>query len=691
MVGKAKPSAKTSASIAEAAGQDERPKSPSRQKSSSRLKSPNSPSKTKIPTRQRSPTKQRSPARQKSPGRQRSPARQSPSRQSPARTKPEPVRPQTPTRTSTRVRSPARLRTASPSLQTSTPIQMPSKRSPIRGSPARGASKEPSVDKEREIPTKKQIIIIDTESDSDNPEIVPEVKEKPKATVRGRTRGTDGILEPEEMDLKRVTNDETSSYLIRRFTRSSQNRDVEKVVHLKHFDSVTVTKRLGEFSDEDDIHEKKPQSKPTSQTPIEFLGPYGALFSILAMPVAVLALYALCNESRCSFDLPDLNKYRALDVFFDVKSCLGLLAYIVLLAIFSAVPTGGSKISGLPNKHGKLDYILNGLFAFSLILSVVCALELRNVGVFSYVVKHLFHLLFGSVLLGLVVSIGVYLKSFYVPVSALNAHAVGRGGVYGFFMGQEVNPRWFSVVDVKVLFFRASVIGSILIDFAFLYQSLSHRWTSAQDPENSAAFDPKFLTTQPTLFVLVLLRTIYFTDSLIFESTWITSFTNRQEGFGYLLAMSYCLAPFFYALPVKFVVENGVELASWKLAVVSLVFAFGYLLYRASNNQKNAFRNNPYSPAMSHLVTIPTTQGRKLVASGFWGIVRHPNYLGDILMHLSLVPFVLLTPPLLVGLLTVLILVHRTGRDNARCQRKYGAAWERYCNRVRYALVPKVY
>lgn len=42
-----------------------------------------------------------------------------------------------------------------------------------------------------DIGPKKQKLIIDTDTDSDNPENVPEIKEKPKATVRGRTRRTD--------------------------------------------------------------------------------------------------------------------------------------------------------------------------------------------------------------------------------------------------------------------------------------------------------------------------------------------------------------------------------------------------------------------------------------------------------------------------------------------------------------------
>lgn len=48
----------------------------------------------------------------------------------------------------------------------------------------------------------------------------------------------------------------------------------------------------------------------------------------------------------------------------------------------------------------------------------------------------------------------------------------------------------------------------------------------------------------------------------------------------------------------------------------------------------------PTSSAASCLVsadlrTIPTATGKSLLVSGWWGLVRHPNYLGDLLMALA--------------------------------------------------------
>lgn len=37
------------------------------------------------------------------------------------------------------------------------------------------------------------------------------------------------------------------------------------------------------------------------------------------------------------------------------------------------------------------------------------------------------------------------------------------------------------------------------------------------------------------------------------------------------------------------------------------------------------------------------------------------------------------------------LLVHREARDERQCRRKYGLAWDKYCRRVPYRMLPYVY
>lgn len=82
-------------------------------------------------------------------------------------------------------------------------------------------------------------------------------------------------------------------------------------------------------------------------------------------------------------------------------------------------------------------------------------------------------------------------------------------------------------------------------------------------------------------------------------------------------------------------------LPRWAVAGILALNALGYLIFRGSNSQKNAFRQNPDGPVGRRLRTLQTATGRRLIVSGWWGIARHINYFGDWLLGC-----VLLAPPI---------------------------------------------
>jgi protein-S-isoprenylcysteine O-methyltransferase Ste14 len=47
--------------------------------------------------------------------------------------------------------------------------------------------------------------------------------------------------------------------------------------------------------------------------------------------------------------------------------------------------------------------------------------------------------------------------------------------------------------------------------------------------------------------------------------------------------------------------------------------------------------------------------------------------------------------PWLYFVYMTILLCHRAVRDDRRCRKKYGQAWEEYCSRVPYRLVPGLY
>jgi len=46
---------------------------------------------------------------------------------------------------------------------------------------------------------------------------------------------------------------------------------------------------------------------------------------------------------------------------------------------------------------------------------------------------------------------------------------------------------------------------------------------------------------------------------------------------------------------------------------------------------------------------------------------------------------------IVIAVYFLILLVHRERRDSAMCLAKYGKDWERYCERVRWRMIPGVY
>lgn len=78
---------------------------------------------------------------------------------------------------------------------------------------------------------------------------------------------------------------------------------------------------------------------------------------------------------------------------------------------------------------------------------------------------------------------------------------------------------------------------------------------------------------------------------------------------------------------------------------------------------------------------------------GCWGIVRHPNYVGDIVFSFCTCvccgwSHVL---PYMYFIYMTILLIHRCYRDEKRCLAKYGSKWEEYQRVVRWRMIPGLF
>ena len=73
----------------------------------------------------------------------------------------------------------------------------------------------------------------------------------------------------------------------------------------------------------------------------------------------------------------------------------------------------------------------------------------------------------------------------------------------------------------------------------------------------------------------------------------------------------------------------------WNLAMIGVLNALGFIIFRAAENQRCEMTQNPNSTYARQLQNIPAVGGKKILCAGWWGVVRNPNYLGEILIQWS--------------------------------------------------------
>lgn len=169
-----------------------------------------------------------------------------------------------------------------------------------------------------------------------------------------------------------------------------------------------------------------------------------------------------------------------------------------------------------------------------------------------------------------------------------------------------------------------------------------------------------------------------------------------------------CFYPYFYSVGLWGLVDYRPLAVRSNLYVVLLwlsvlCFVAGNVCTRGANLQKYLFKR--YGQEKGEFLGIrPVLLGGKLLVSGFWGLSRHINYLGEVLQGVGLaLPATAVYMEQGAGIQRLalawmypvyycLLLGARERDDHKRCEKKYGRSlWAAYCKRVPWRIVPWVY
>ncbi|THU98299.1 ERG4/ERG24 ergosterol biosynthesis protein [Dendrothele bispora CBS 962.96] len=451
------------------------------------------------------------------------------------------------------------------------------------------------------------------------------------------------------------------------------------------------------YMSSNNLQRSKNQNDPSGvlnprTTSYEFFGPIGALVIIVTVPIIIYGLYFGCSEETGG--CPPVGWLSALTEISQLLSTRGWWEtlmlrlwdaeamiyysawYLFCVIAWAILP--GATIEGKPLRNGEVkEYTANAFSTFLLALGVVCGYISRfGPESFTFLYEKWVGFVTASIIMAFIQAFIVYLMSF--RKGALLALGGKTGNpIYDFFIGRELNPSIGSF-DIKSFNeLRPSMILWALIDISMACEQAVRRggWENVTN----------------SMWLVLIGHIGYITDALYNESALFTTMDIISDGFGYMLSIGVLSwIPFTFSLQARYLVFNQLELGSFASAGIFLLNATGYWIFRDSNNEKNDFRNgrNP-----KNLKYMTTNSGSKLITSGWWGLSRHPNYMGDLFMSLSWsLPTGFQTPITYFYLFYFsILLIHRQIRDDEHCAKKYGDDWEKYKRMVPYRIFPYVY
>ncbi|XP_012345755.1 delta(14)-sterol reductase TM7SF2 isoform X2 [Apis florea] len=423
------------------------------------------------------------------------------------------------------------------------------------------------------------------------------------------------------------------------------------------------------------IEKRKKEINMVSE-PQEWGGMFGTFILIFLLPVIMIVPQLLCAKNECTFKYYKIS--TDLNFYVNLKAFIAYLSLFLFVIIVSIIPIG-RKLDGLQSRIERLQYRLNGFLCGILSIIIFAACIYNEIKITDFILQNNIQFSIIGWILGIILSILLFIKGGRASIANLNIHGSTNSMIYNFWQGREINPR-IGPVDFKINLFRTSMITIILINLSIAIKTI----------EETEIYTLEHLNVGALLGTL--LQIIYAMDALFFESALLTTFEIMYEGTGYMLCTGYMMYPFLPTLTTKYMLYHKTQL-TYLFIFPIITFIIGYLLYRISNLQKNKFRRNPLSPSLMHLETIPTIRGKKLIVSGLWGYIRHPNYLGDIIMwwSISCISLACDILPYYYAILCTGLLIHRAIRDNERCKIRYGLAWEQYISRVKYMIFYRIF
>lgn len=362
--------------------------------------------------------------------------------------------------------------------------------------------------------------------------------------------------------------------------------------------------------------------------------------------------------------------------------------FVVEGAFYCLMPGVWAYGKPLPHMGGKqLPYYCSGVWSFY--ATIVLAATLHFTGIFPlYTILDEFGPLMSVAMIsGYLVALVAYFSALWRGAQ----HRMTGYPVYDFFMGAELNPRMFGILDFK-MFFEVRLPWYIL--FALSCAAAARQWEQLGYVSGEVGF-------------LVMAHFLYVNACSKGEELIVTTWDMYYEKWGFMLIFwNLAGVPLSYCHCTIYLANHHPSVYRWNRAALTALYIsylFVYWVWDTTNSQKNRFRAEergtlvlrktfPQLPwqTVKNPRKITTKTGDSILVDGWYGYARKIHYTCDLFFALSWgaitgfeSPF-----PWFYPLFFACMIAHRAYRDIERCREKYGADWEEYTRRVPYLFIP---
>eukprot|EP00794_Sanderia_malayensis_P020458 gene20458-22474_t len=464
-------------------------------------------------------------------------------------------------------------------------------------------------------------------------------------------------------------------------TRETRSRSVQKSKEINE-ESLVVTRRVTRSFARSlegtavKTAEELAKADETAQEPEDSLAitwrqQFESFIGIFLLPALILGLCFVCADKDQAFSFTRWpKKIPCFGDLFDWKCLLAVGFWVDFQLLLTLLPVG-RVFKGRVLADGKaLDYRLNGLFLFSLNVAVMSALLYTKHAFKLAALVDEYYMKIATSCIIVSFIFGIFLIILAQWDSSVKSKACTP---FNFMAGVQLNPKCLNI-DLKFACARISMLAFTWLIFCFVVNHI-----------RSDAVNYPALLVAGSQF-------LYVVASFLLEEFTVRGREIAEEklGFGFVL-LALAVIPLFYTMQTLYLTKMIPQLTQSHWALLIAFTVLGHFIFVKSNHEKLQFR---FGDSKKVYKVIFTANGKNLLVEGFWGYLRHPNYLGDILLAISwAIPAGCCSHmlPWLYPLLLVPFLIQRANEDDSACAKKYGLSWDEYKARVKYVIFPYVY